>query len=156
MEKKTGADLIQNTMKEVFVVSDNILSPLGTTTAENFMQLTKAVSGIQRQDDPGLCAEPFYASLFTNKHFLPGNDTKHYTRFEHLLISSISGALQDSGIDAAGNKTIFILSSTKGNISLLETQPVDEALKDRIALHTSAKLIAEYFHFANTPVIVSH
>jgi 3-oxoacyl-[acyl-carrier-protein] synthase-1 len=156
MEKKTGSDLIQNNMKDVFVVSDNILSPLGSTTAENFMQLTKAVSGIQRQDDPGLCAEPFYASLFTNKHFLPDNDTRQYTRFEHLLITSIGEALKGSGIDAAGKKTIFILSSTKGNISLLETQPVDEGLKDRIALHTSAKLIAEHFHFVNTPIIISH
>jgi hypothetical protein len=30
-------------MRDVFVVADNIVSPLGITTAENFSRLTKGV-----------------------------------------------------------------------------------------------------------------
>jgi 3-oxoacyl-[acyl-carrier-protein] synthase-1 len=157
MEKKTGIDLIQKTMRAVFAVSDNIISPLGSGTAENFIQLSKGVSGIRKQEYPEICSEPFYASLFTGKdHFLSGRDAGQYTRFEQLLIASINGALQNSGIDPGDSKTVFILSSTKGNIALLETQPIDESLKERIALHTSAKLISGYFHFANPPVVISH
>lgn len=144
-------------MRAVFAVSDHIISPLGSGTAENFMQLGNAVSGIRRHEDPEICAEPFYAALFPGKdHFLPGMDASQYTRFEQLLIASIREALQNSGMDPRDKKTVFILSSTKGNISLLETQPVDASLKDRIALHTSAKLIADYFHFANPPLVISH
>ena len=53
-------------------------------------------------------------------------------------------------------KTLLIISTTKGNISLLETEEYNNALKQRIALHTSAKLIAKHFHFTNGPLIVSN
>ena len=34
-------------MREVFIVSDNIVSPLGNTSAENFGNLEKGISGIR-------------------------------------------------------------------------------------------------------------
>jgi 3-oxoacyl-[acyl-carrier-protein] synthase I len=39
-------------MRDVFVAADNIFSPLGTTTAENFSQLKKGISGVARHDRP--------------------------------------------------------------------------------------------------------
>ena len=56
----------------------------------------------------------------------------------------------------ADKKTILIISSTKGNISLLETETYNDALNKRISLNTSAKLVAEYFQFANQPVVISN
>ncbi|GAC1526327.1 MAG: hypothetical protein NVS3B15_02150 [Sediminibacterium sp.] len=126
-------------MSDVFIASDNILSPIGVTTAENFMQLTKNISGIQLHDNKALSDQPFYASLFDDTHdFIKDNGNSAYTRFEQLLIASIGNALENSGIDAGDKKTVLIISSTKGNISLLETHVFDPALKKRIALHTSA------------------
>ena len=80
----------------------------------------------------------------------------NYTTFEQLLIASISDALQDSDVDVNDKKTILIISSTKGNVSLLETETYSSALKKRIALPTSAKLVSEYFGFSNRPVIISN
>lgn len=149
----------------VFIVSDNILSPLGDTTATNFSQLTKGISGIRQHENPDMSPQPFYAALF------PGATTtdSSYTKFEQLLIDSIAGALQDSGIDPTDKKTVLIISSTKGNISLLETLPASNALsttgpdlalaqslRSRIALHTSARLVAEYFGFTTAPLVVSN
>ena len=144
-------------MKEVFISSDNILSPLGFTSAENFTQLKKSVSGIRKQADDTMSEQPFYASLFGKKGRLP-NDAIHerYTKFEKLLIASISNALETGNIGPGDKKTVLIISSTKGNISLLETETYSKDLNKRIALHTSAKLVAEYFHFANQPIIVSN
>ncbi len=154
-------------MPDVFIVSDNILSPLGSTTAENFIQLTNNISGIKEHNNATMSAEPFYAALFDNSNSLiKGVNNSFYTKFEQLLISSILNALQNSGIETGDKKTVIIISSTKGNISLLETEEYqperlfsragNEVLKKRIALHTSAKLVAEYFHFVNTPLVVSN
>ncbi len=144
-------------MPDVFVVSDNILSPLGLTTAENFEHLKKNITGIKEHDDTNMSAQPFYAALFNKKDgFIKTSNESIYTKFEQLLITSISNALENSGIDVSDKKTILIISSTKGNISLLETETYNLTLQKRIALHTSAKLVAEYFHFVNEPVVVSN
>jgi 3-oxoacyl-[acyl-carrier-protein] synthase I len=200
-------------MPDVFIVSDNILSPLGVTTAENFAQLKKGVSGVKRHEDPGMSELPFYAALFDNIPVVGGGENVSgvegtYTRFEQLLIGSISGALQtggvesgiegrmgggtgsrigdrmggqiggridgrignginkemDSGIDSSvdncidpgDKKNILIISSTKGNISLLEEEDANPAISERVALHGSARKVAEYFKFANPPIVVSN
>jgi 3-oxoacyl-[acyl-carrier-protein] synthase-1 len=151
-------------MTGVFIVSDNIYSPLGVTTAENFSQLRLGVSGVRRHEDTAMSAEPFYAALFDQGHFKQeGSGSRHggslhegFTKFELLLIASITDALQNSGIAATDKKTILILSTTKGNISLLETVANDPALADRISLHGSARRLAEYFGFVNQPLVVSN
>src|SRR5882724_7949049 len=119
-------------MREVFVVSDNISSPLGFTTAENFAQLKKGSSGIRKHELPAMSEKPFYASLFANDEDLPGKNTDSFTRFERMIIASVSNALQETSLDATGKDTVFILSSTKGNISLLETETQTDALKEKI------------------------
>ena len=142
--------------KDVFVVADNILSPLGITTSENFAQLKNGISGIREHTDTALADQPFYASLFDHKtNFIQDNDNK-YTKFEKLLIASIGNALENSHIDAGNNKTVLIISSTKGNISLIETESNSPSLQKRISLPASAKLVAEYFGFINQPIVVSN
>src|ERR1017187_147527 len=144
-------------MPDVFVVSDNILSPLGLTAAENFEQLTKNVSGIKEHDNANISTHPFYASLFNKKDgLIKKGDKSIYTKFEQLLIASVSNAFENSGINTPDKKTILIISSTKGNISLLETETYNPALQKRIALHTSAKIVAGYFGFVNQPIVVSN
>lgn len=144
-------------MKDVFVVADNILSPVGLTTKENFVALKKNKSGIARHENPGLSPIPFYASLFSGNPIFPENKNKTvYTQFEQLLIASISDALQNTDIDIRDKKTVLIISSTKGNISLIETERFSEKLKERVALHTSAQLVSDYFHCRNKPVLISN
>lgn len=141
---------------DVFVVADNVLSPLGKTTAENFGKLKENVSAVKQQHLPAISSPPFYASLFGKDEIFIKTDAPVYTKFERLLIASIENALQGSGIDTKDNKTVLIISSTKGNISLLENEQYHPELKKRIALSSSAKLIAEYFGFTRRPVIISN
>jgi 3-oxoacyl-[acyl-carrier-protein] synthase-1 len=148
-------NIYQSIMPEVYIAADNIISPIGNTTAENFVQLKKGTSGIKQHNNPALADEPVYASLFSDKD-IPHYNTNNYTKFERLLIASVDSALKESDISANDEKTVLIISSTKGNISLLETDVDDPDLKNRIALHTSAKLIAQYFGFINEPLVVSN
>ncbi|CAN5818923.1 beta-ketoacyl synthase N-terminal-like domain-containing protein [soil metagenome] len=142
-------------MRDVFITSDNIISPLGSTAAENFSQLLVSASGIKQHDNSNMSDVPFYASLFGNAHVLSANKNG-YTKFEQLLIASITDALKNSAVEPADKKTILIISSTKGNISLLETEKNAASLSDKISLSHSAKEVATHFHFANEPLIVSN
>ncbi len=144
-------------MKDVFLISDNILSPIGLTTGDNFVQLKELVSGVKKQCNTSFSEDPFYASLFNDINFhFKESINQAYTKFEKTLIASISDALQKSSIDTADKKCIFILSSTKGNISLLETEAYNKDLENRISLSTSAKLVADHFHFTNKPIVISN
>jgi 3-oxoacyl-[acyl-carrier-protein] synthase I len=144
-------------MRDIFITSDNILSPVGFNTADNFSQLKNNISGIKLHDDVKMSEQPFYAALFDkNESFLKEEKLDGFTKFEKLLITSISDALQNSSVDPGDKKTILIISSTKGNVSLLETETYNKELQTRISLNTSAKLVANYFHFANQPLIVSN
>lgn len=143
-------------MREVFLVADNIISPLGINTEENFSMLKKGASGVKQHEEPSMSEQVFYASLIDNGVTLVEDEHHQYTKFEQLLIASIKDAIRKSNIDLEDKRTILIISSTKGNISLLETGKVDDKLKDRIALHTSAKMLEEYFHCSNPPLVVSN
>src|ERR1700722_16815425 len=137
-------------MKDVFVVADTIFSPLGGTTGTNFALLRKGISGVRRHDRPDMADVPFYAALF-DRDSIP--DTGHYTKFEQILISSIGAVLKDSDADPADPGTILILSTTKGNISLLESGIEDPG---RFSLAVSGRRVGGHFDFKNPPIVISN
>ncbi len=140
-------------MRPVYIAADNIISPLGDTTSQNMEQLKLGNSGINEHRNTAIFANPFYAALFAENVY---NDDATYTKFEKLLIASVKQASGSCDIDLKSERTILIVSSTKGNISLLETEPDRPDLKTKIALHTSAKLVAEHFGFKQEPLVVSN
>jgi 3-oxoacyl-[acyl-carrier-protein] synthase-1 len=141
---------------DVYVVADNIVSPLGKTTADNFSALKTGETAVKQHADEAISNQPIFASLFDKDENFYEDAEQKYTRFERLLIASVGDALQDSDINIGDEKTVLILSSTKGNISLLETEDNTPELNARISLSASAKLIAVYFGFQNQPVIISN
>ena len=145
-------------MREVYIAADNIISPLGFTTQDNFQQLLQNRSAITHHTRPEFSEQPFYASLLhssQDEHLLVASDDR-YTKFEKLLIRSIQEALKNTAVDPGSGETVFVISTTKGNISLLETEKLSDVLQQRIALHTSAKLVQQYFKNPNKPVIISN
>lgn len=144
-------------MKDIYICSDNILSPIGATAEENFRQLKKMVSGIKKHENAAMSDIPFYASLFTGaENIFEETGGRSFTKFEKLLITSIKDSLKNTQILPGDKRTILIISTTKGNVSLQETEMVDASLKNKMTLHASAKLVAGYFQFANEPVVISN
>jgi 3-oxoacyl-[acyl-carrier-protein] synthase I len=144
----------KNKVPGVYVVADNITSPLGKTTSDNFTALKAGATAVKLQNDQSLSSEPFFASLFNEEEdFYP--EVK-YSRFERLLIASITDAIKQGSIDVSSDKTVLILSSTKGNIGLLEIEDEHPELNERISLSASAKLIAAHFGFVNEPIVISN
>lgn len=138
-------------MPDVFVVADHIVSPLGDGTAANFRQLCAGVSGIERQEAGRISPRGFYAALMDD-----AGGGASFTRFEHLLLAAIAGALRGSGVDPSDPETILIISTTKGNIQLLETEQYSAALRERISLSTSARLVGAHLGFTARPIVVSN
>ena len=50
-------------MKDTFIIADNIISPLGRDTAENFSRLKKGNTGIKEHFSPAIADQSFYAAL---------------------------------------------------------------------------------------------
>jgi 3-oxoacyl-[acyl-carrier-protein] synthase-1 len=142
-------------MKRVFLISDNIVSPFALSSRENFMQVTSGGSNIKRHEAGTRSPQAFYGALFADD-FWQQYTIDSFTKFESLLALSIKDALNRAGIRAVDNKTGLIISSTKGNISLLEENEISSSLKKDISLGSSAQKIAGHFGFASKPVIVSH
>lgn len=143
-----------NNTPEVFIIADNILSPIGNTTQQNMEALKQGISGVSSHILP-FATEPVAASLFEKNNNFIGID-KNYTKFESLLISSINNAIKENKAIVSDEKTILLVSTTKGNISLLESEPFTDELKDRISLSTSAQLVADHFGFKNQPIVISN
>jgi 3-oxoacyl-[acyl-carrier-protein] synthase-1 len=139
-------------MRNVYVVADNIFSPLGKNTFNNMDALKKFRSGIQLHKS-NISPEPFYASLFSPEE---KRDDESITAFEKIVIHSALDAMQHIAFDPVDKKNGFILSSTKGNISLIENLPDETIPEHRVSLHTSAGIIANILGFRSEPLVVSH
>lgn len=134
-----------------YIIADNIISPLGETSEENYLSVKVGRSGI-RAYEPGTCNIPegFYASLL-------------FEDFETLALKSaqkaianaqknIENAQKDIGneqktmgnaqLELKGKRTAFILSSTKGNI------------EENISLADSAQRIASQLGIDSKPIVV--
>ncbi len=138
-------------MPPVYVAADNITSPLGNSTTENFEKVTNGLSTIRQITDSSLSPEAFYASMFEQINCEDG-----FTRFETISIASIQNSLAQTEIKLSSADTLFILSTTKGNIELIEGKDMNEELRSRVSLFNTAKLIAEHFGSTNKPLVVSN
>ena len=141
-------------------IADNITSPLGLTTTDNYKAVCEGKSCLKRYEGKWELPEPFVASLFQDGQiedmFISEiNSDDAYTRFEKMVLLSATKAIEDSGIDASSDKTIFVLSTTKGNVSLLEKNVcgVDD---NRVLLGVMANVISCHFGNSNMPIVVSN
>ncbi len=111
-------------------------------------------------EDEKIASEPFYASLvdtaLLHNQFASYGDPAEYTRFEQLAICSIKDALSRVAIDFTDSRALFILSTTKGNIDILEKGNEMKFGKERAYLWNTARLIQRYFKFQNEPVVISN
>lgn len=120
-----------------YIIADNIISPLGETSEENYLSVKAGRSGI-RAYEPGTCNIPegFYASLL-------------FEDFETLALKSAQKAIANAQktignaqLELKGKRTAFILSSTKGNI------------EENISLADSAQRIATQLGIDAKPIVV--
>jgi 3-oxoacyl-[acyl-carrier-protein] synthase-1 len=147
-------------MKVVYKKADNIISSLGITTAGNMAAIYKGVCGISLQKPNHKLIEPFQASVVDSEKlisfFRTFADESRYTRFESLIIASVYEASSTANVDLTSPDTLFIISTTKGNVSLLDPKNANDFGPDRVNLWASAYEIGTFFGNPNSPVIISN
>ena len=128
-----------------YIVSDHIITPIAVGTEANLLAVIEGRTALALHRGRFPSVEPFFASLFGE------NDVElsaGMSRFESLCVSAVRGALLPEMRDMVSSpETLFILSSTKGNVERLTTggDPL---------LPTSARKIAALFGNTNAPVTV--
>lgn len=100
------------------VVSTNIVSPLGMSSQENWRAVMQGRSALRRLENYKGIPLPFVASVFTPEQ-VEKLAVEGFTRFESLAIRSITEALTHTDLDVHGERTIFILSTTKADVEEL-------------------------------------
>jgi 3-oxoacyl-[acyl-carrier-protein] synthase-1 len=144
----------------MYTIGDNIISSLGFTAEENFDAVKSDVSGIKYYDAGvfGL-PEAFMASLIDRKklndEFAKISSEKGYTDLEKAAILSVFLANNEAEIDLSNERVLFILSTTKGNIELLDIQNSKFKIQNSYLWHT-AEIIAGFFKNPNTPIVISN
>ncbi|MES2620830.1 MAG: beta-ketoacyl synthase N-terminal-like domain-containing protein [Bacteroidota bacterium] len=139
-------------MNPVYIAADNIFSPLGISTDENFERVKNGLTAVHVVADTTISSQPFHASMFEEVFF----DDDEWSRFEKICVSSIQEALSKTDVKLSDTDTLFILSTTKGNVELIEKNEMSEELRNRVSLFNTAKSIATYFGSINKPLVVSN
>lgn len=139
--------------QEIYITDYNCVTPLGFNIDSNWEALLAGKSGvalhtvIENQD-------AFYSSMINTEElieeFSKNFDSQEFTRLEKMLLLSLKPLIEKHSIT---ENTAFILSTTKGNISLLKNQ---SGLPEGVYLPKLAQKIADFFGFKTKPIVVSN
>lgn len=155
MEKNTRIIMI-------YQVSNHIISSLGLSTEENYVAIKQGISGLKYDETSFNVSEGIMASQLNDEILNQAFASIHpkplekYTRLEKAAIFSIYKALKKTIINPASEKVLFILSTTKGNVELLDKNKSKLYDSERVYLWKSAQLISHFFNNPNEPMVVSN
>lgn len=127
-----------------YIIADNIISPLGETSEDNYLSVKSGRSGI-RAYEPGTCNIPegFNASLlFEDFETLALKSAQKAIGNAQKNIAKEQKNIGNAQLELKGKRTAFILSSTKGNI------------EENISLADSAQRIASQLGIDTKPIVV--
>lgn len=139
--------------KEIYITDYNCVTPLGFDVESNWKALLEGKSGVALHkiiDNQ----EAFFVSKIDcekleeefNKHF----DNQNFTRLEKMFLLSLKPLVERHQIS---DETAFILSTTKGNISLLKNETT---LPEGVYLSNLTRKLADFFGFKSKPIVVSN
>lgn len=127
------------------------------TTNENVDNILSETSGLKMQFDPEISPDELPMSRIDNARLsqlvADIDGINGYSRLEQMAIVSMTDALSHSQINVRSSRCLLIMSSTKGNISLLND--VNE-ISQQVYLWHTAKRVAQHFGMTTEPQIVSN
>ncbi|MBL4594311.1 MAG: beta-ketoacyl synthase [Flavobacteriales bacterium] len=122
-----------------YIGSENIISPLGSSAQENFLQVKNGKSGINLFKNVGVGKEDLHLSKIKIL-------TVDY-KFDYLLSNCLNNIVNESAASIIDSEdTIVIISTTKGDIEDNLTTPIQQSIN---------KLQKE-FNLAHTPIVISN
>jgi len=142
--------------KEIYITDYNCVTPLGFDVESNWKALLDGKSGVAlHQVSDNL--EAFFVSKIDDekleiefKRFFDSAQNDNFTRLEKMFLLSLKPLVEKHHISG---ETAFILSTTKGNISLLKNET---NLPESVYLSKLAQKLADFFGFKTKPIVVSN
>lgn len=126
---------------------DSILSSLGSGTRENMEAVRAGRTNLSAwHDGTPVCriAPERFAQLAMER------GVAEYTPAEQLALLTLGEVIAESGVSPADERTLILLSTTKGNIGLLDSDPAKCDLND------TAQVVGRHFGAANRPLVISN
>jgi len=143
-------------MKEIYITDYNCVTPLGFDVESNWKALLEGKSGVALHkviDNH----DAFFVSKIDDekleiefKRFFDSAQNDNFTRLEKMFLLSLKPLVERHQIS---DETAFILSTTKGNISLLKNE---STLPEGVYLSRLAQKLADFFGFKTQPIVVSN
>lgn len=137
----------------VYISETNCITPLGFDVQSNIDAVLNGKSGISVSDKYPMFPNVLLGEISDeeiNRRFSAISSDTNFTRLEKLLILVLYPIVKGKKIT---DKSVLVLSTTKGNVTLLENQKSDvsEANLGKLAQKT-----ARFFGFTTEPVVVSN
>ena len=140
--------------RKTYITATNCITPLGFDVETNIQNIEKEVSGIVSHTNKKFSQNFFLGAIIDDyqleKEFNKISQIDGYTKLEKMLILALKPIVQNKPTE----KTALILSTTKGNISELNTS--SDEISEKVFLQNLAKTIADFFDFKTQPIVVSN
>ena len=154
-------------MNVVYIAGDHIITSLGFSTEETISRIKDNQTGFRIISNRHLTPAPIPLSLVNtsilNEKFgevlhsrFPEKKTGDFTRMEKLFILSIHEVVNGFTQDIFDECTLPVISTTKGNIDLLDENNGNQFDPKRLYLWEMARVVMDFFGFKNKPLIVSN
>jgi len=134
-----------------------LFHPTDLNSASAIKNISNETSGLQLVDDKNILPKPFYSSRIPQDklhgEYNKLNPEEKHTRLEKMLLVSVADTIAKSGIELT-NKVGLIISTTKGNIDVLEKG--SNFPKERAYLASLGKKIKSFFGFKNEAIVLSN
>jgi 3-oxoacyl-[acyl-carrier-protein] synthase-1 len=141
------------TTSSFYITATSLVTPLGIGTEENFSRLIQGHSGVERIYDPLLFPTVLPLAKFDEDFIQKSKQLFNTTtRFDCVLLACINELQQQTPLDLSSPDVIIILSTTKGNVELLQ----DGLQNQKLFLSYSARLIQQKLNNSNAPIVVSN
>lgn len=140
-------------IKEIYITDYNCVTPLGFDVESNWKALLDGKSGVALHKVIQNSEAFFVSKIDSEKleeEFSNNFNNQDFTRLEKMFLLSLKPLIERHQIS---DETAFILSTTKGNISLLKYKT---DLPEGVYLSNLAHKIADFFGFKTKPIVVSN
>lgn len=140
--------------RETYITATNCITPLGFDVETNIQNIEKGISGILEHKNEKFSKNTFLGAIVNDSEleiaFKKISEVKGFTKLEKMLILALKPIIQKN----PSEKTALLLSTTKGNISELNTS--SEEISEKVYLQNLAKTIADFFNFKTEPIVISN
>lgn len=130
------------------IIADNIISPLGSTSAANYAAVKAGETALAAHSSAEIgIKEDFVASMLSTQQ-RAAIVVAGLSHFEAKLVASVTKAVATTAVDLTDPRVVLILSTTKGNIEQIATP------SGNMHLGESAARIAAHLGMTTTPIVV--